>query len=306
MRSAGALAIPATYATAFGFIFSYGKLLEALSQSGLVPEVMGKTYGPSKEPYVALLFGSGVSYCICLLAFYNPVVNSMLFNLCMMCAYTCYLCQCMSFIHMRFRFVSIDRVYHSPLGIPAAVFAGLVFTFGLVSVVGFQGDDGVTVFTFACILAIFSAYYFLVVVKTQHFSKDEATIMFKAYVINANYYRKRLHRLKQNTEKMQHFVRRLSFSAGFNSSVHESSRESSIVSTHSVGDCELDLSPSIGSRKSFKPGAGAKTISITVQPKSALPSTREMVESVGSVGSVENMTVQSIEDLDKSLHGEDI
>jgi len=44
------LSIPATYATAFGFIFPYGRLLESLSNSKLLPKILSTTtQGESKE-----------------------------------------------------------------------------------------------------------------------------------------------------------------------------------------------------------------------------------------------------------------
>mmetsp|Transcript_15041 Transcript_15041/g.13588 ORF Transcript_15041/g.13588 Transcript_15041/m.13588 type:complete len:661 (+) Transcript_15041:84-2066(+) len=44
------LSLPATYATAFGFIFPYGKLIEALSDSKLLPRILGtKTIGVPPE-----------------------------------------------------------------------------------------------------------------------------------------------------------------------------------------------------------------------------------------------------------------
>jgi len=55
---AGVLAIPATYATAFGFIFAYGRLLESMAQSGLLPNALTLVTEKTGAPYIALWAGN--------------------------------------------------------------------------------------------------------------------------------------------------------------------------------------------------------------------------------------------------------
>lgn len=43
-QQATILSIPATYATAFGFIFSYGRLMVAMSDSRLLPRFLRARY----------------------------------------------------------------------------------------------------------------------------------------------------------------------------------------------------------------------------------------------------------------------
>lgn len=183
---AGALAIPATYATAFGFIFSYGRLLESLAQSGLFPTVFSRT-NSAGQPYVAMLACSLLGYVICLVAFYVPFVALQLFNICVLLAFGCYVCQSYSYYMVYTRFANIQRDYRSPFGLYGAAYAAAVFSLGILAVIFFQGDGGFAIITVIIFQVIFSAWYYLVVVKTQKFSPDEATIMFRAYVINANY-----------------------------------------------------------------------------------------------------------------------
>ena len=53
----GVLAIPATYATAFGFMFAYGRMLESMAQSGLLPNVLTLVTEKTGAPYIALWAG---------------------------------------------------------------------------------------------------------------------------------------------------------------------------------------------------------------------------------------------------------
>jgi amino acid transporter len=188
---AGVFAIPATYATAFGFIFSYGRLLESMSQSGLMPAVLSLTTTNSGQPYVAMLAGSLIGYFICLVAFYYPFVSLQLFNVCCLLAFVCYCCQCFSYWMVVTRFQNIPRSFRSPLGLAGAVWAASVFLLGAIAVIFFQKDGGFAVITVLCLTSLFSLYYYTTVVNTQCFSPDESTVMFKAYVINANYIKNR-------------------------------------------------------------------------------------------------------------------
>jgi amino acid transporter len=72
------LFIPATYATAFGFIFAYGTVIFAMSKSGLFPSVFLETYGKYKTPHVAFLFGSYIGYAVVILVYFVLVVQQYL------------------------------------------------------------------------------------------------------------------------------------------------------------------------------------------------------------------------------------
>lgn len=185
-----ALAFPATYATAFGFIFSYGKLLMALSNSKLIPAVFGIVTDSKTSshpvPYVALILGSVMGYLICILVFFFPDIALYLFNICMLSGFFAYMSQCYGYIALQFKFQNIKREFKSPLGIFGAAWAFCVFLLGAIGVIAFQGDDQVAVISFVCLAFLLSLYYFLVSQYTQTFSPDEQKIMFVAHVINFN------------------------------------------------------------------------------------------------------------------------
>lgn len=118
------LAIPATYATAFGFIFAYGKLICSLALSKLIPIEFSYTTKTNSQPYAAMIAGSIIGYGICLLAFYSPYLSAQLFNICALSAFSCYISQCIGYYLLRTKFRSLKRRYRSPLGMFGAIYAG--------------------------------------------------------------------------------------------------------------------------------------------------------------------------------------
>jgi ethanolamine permease len=108
------ISLPATYATAFGFMFCYGKQLRSMGKSGLLNHYMGHDLESRNTPVVALLVGSGVGYLVCILIWLVPAVGDQMFNVSMLGAFGAYFSQLLSFIELR-------RTYTGePLLLPAA------------------------------------------------------------------------------------------------------------------------------------------------------------------------------------------
>ena len=180
--SATILSIPATYATAFGFVFSYGRLLLAMSRSGLFPTFMARTYGPYKTPYVTFIVGSVIGYALVIAVHYEPVVALYLFNICMISAFFAYSSQMLGYILLKVRFPNQERLYKSPFGIPGAVYAMLNFVLGFVSIVAFQHDDCTAFIVWVICVDIYTAYYFLWAKRRQTFSPEEQFIYVQQIV----------------------------------------------------------------------------------------------------------------------------
>ena len=182
--------IPATYATAFGFIYAYGKLLIAMAESKLFPHWLQRR-SHSGSPGVALAAGSALSFLVCGLVYFVPGVDRHLFNICILNAFISYSAQCVGYIYLRTRFSNIKREFRSPLGIYGAVYCLLVSLLGAVSVIGFQDDNQVAFITVLCIVFLLTLYYFTYAKSRQTFSDEERKILFVAHVINRTYYFKR-------------------------------------------------------------------------------------------------------------------
>lgn len=188
-RFATALSIPATYATAFGFIYAYGNLISSMSASNLMPfsKLFAKKIGVNRVPIFACIIGSVVGYIFCILVYFFPVLGKELFNICIIAAFTVYFAQCVGFIAMRRRFGKLLREFHSPLGVYGAVYSMAVWLLGIVSVAGFQQDQGIAVIVFVSLCVLLSVYYYFIGKTHQQLSEEERTVMFKAHVINCEY-----------------------------------------------------------------------------------------------------------------------
>ena len=176
--------IPATYATAFGFIFSYGRLIVSMSESRLLPRILRLKWGDGKSgtPSIAFIVGSGISYCICIMVYFFPVIEPYIFNVCILCAFGAYTSQFIGYINLRTRFADLPRIYRSPLGIFGALLGIVIFLLAAISVIGFQEDNQLALVIVVFIAILTSIYYFLVAKHQQKFSRDELKTLFNAHV----------------------------------------------------------------------------------------------------------------------------
>ena len=131
---ASALSLPATYATAFGFIYSYGKLIVSMSESKLLPRFLRRRYSKTSSPYWALITGSVIGLCLLILIHNEPSIGSKLFNVCILSAFTAYSAQCVGYIQMHTKYDNIPREFRSPLGIYGAVYSLIVWVIAAVSI----------------------------------------------------------------------------------------------------------------------------------------------------------------------------
>lgn len=178
------LSIPATYATAFGFIFSYGQLMRAMSESKLLPSVFNKTLPGSGTPYVALIVGSVLGYVICIVMYFNAYLLANIFNICIFSAFVAYISQCLGYLYLQTKFSNLQRDFRSPLGVAGAVVSLLVWVLCVVGQVAFLGDNQFALIVLVSLIALLTAYYFGYAKARQTFSEEERKILFVAHVIN--------------------------------------------------------------------------------------------------------------------------
>ncbi|KDO17307.1 hypothetical protein SPRG_17114 [Saprolegnia parasitica CBS 223.65] len=176
------LSLPATFATIFGFMYSYGKLTIAIAGSQLLPPLFLHTWFPHRVHGPALLLTSGVGYGVCLVTYFVPSIGDSLFAVCICSAFCAYIAQCIGFIYLRLSFAHLERQYTSPLGICGAVFPLCVWLLNLVSIIGFQNDGQRAFLAFLSMWVVFSIYYFAYAKARQTFSDDERKILFVAHI----------------------------------------------------------------------------------------------------------------------------
>jgi ethanolamine permease len=179
------LSLPALYATAFGFMFFYGRQLRAMGNAGLVNPIIGQSLPKSKTPFNGLLFGSVIGYCVCLPCYFFSSFGAYLFQLSMLCCTLIYISQFASYIVFKTILGNIKREYRSPLGVVGSVVGTIVFLLIMISIVFFQ-DDFYTAIAFVVFTLLSSIYYYLYVKDRQFFSLEEKTVLMAAHVVKCN------------------------------------------------------------------------------------------------------------------------
>ena len=187
--SATWLSIPATYATGFGFIFSYGRLMLAMSESRLLPRILRIKWGSGNDstPSLAFIMGSSIGFIVCIFVYFFPSIQKHLFNICILFAFGAYTSQFVGFLYLRTRFIDLPRLYYSPLGITGAILGTIIFTLAAISVVAFQKDGYTALISVLIIAAVNSTYYFCSAKHHQKFSRDELKTLFNAHVFKCKY-----------------------------------------------------------------------------------------------------------------------
>ncbi|RYH26665.1 APC family permease [archaeon] len=203
-RMATVLALPGAFSTAYGFMFAYGRQLYAMSCSKLLPKFLSVTYGEHKAAASALLFGSILGLSILLVLYYTlPSFSRQLFNVCMLgsCIVNVYLFK--AFVVCADRYSNMERQFVSPFGVYGAYYGMVVFSVMTVALAFFQDDNYLSLIVFCSFLAIICVHYHLVVRKREFFSVDEQRNFWKAYLLNANFKRKR-RTSHRNTSFLRH------------------------------------------------------------------------------------------------------
>lgn len=186
-NSATLLSLPATYASGFGFIWAYGKILSGMSFSKLLPQICAKCSRRTGTPMGAAICGSIFGYAMCLVIYFAPEQNQYLYSICLMFAFTSYIGQCIGYISLKINYPNLTGSnFRSPFGIAGAAYSLCVWLLCFVAVIGFQGNNGKEFVCYIVIVAIMAAIYQGYSKKRQTFSAAENRIMLVAHVMKFN------------------------------------------------------------------------------------------------------------------------
>jgi len=176
--------IPARFAAIYGFVFSYGKLLSALSESNLLPNILKRKTG--LMPFSAIASGSIIGYCICFGMHFIPNAQNHLRKFCFISSYFIYCAFCVCHICLKKKYSTITFHFSNPAGIYGSFFALTVFAFGLISAAFFQKDNCIPLVMFLVLMLCSSMYYFAVAKHFQQISEEERQSLFVAHIIKFN------------------------------------------------------------------------------------------------------------------------
>jgi ethanolamine permease len=186
-EAATLLSLPALYATAFGFMFCYGRQLRSMGNSGLLNTAIGKSIEGRNTPGRALLLGSVIGFIVCLIVYFVPYIGLQLYNICMLGAFNAYFAQFYSYYVFNTRLSTIKREFRSPLGLAGAAVGAAIFFLAMIGIIGFQDDNGFAIAVFMVYVIVVTVYYVQVVMARQYFSKEESEVLLIAHVMTSKF-----------------------------------------------------------------------------------------------------------------------
>jgi ethanolamine permease len=181
---------PGIFASAFGFIFAYGRQMYAMSRSGLLPEFISLTckYG---TPHLSMITGSLLGFAVCIIGRVSfPEEHSFagfqtfVYNCMLLVALVNYITQLCSFLILRTQFTMLTRGYTSPLGIPGAVVGILIFGWSFVALLGWGHNVWVAIVFVSVYMSLGLSYYYFKARKNLLLSPEEQVALFMVYSIN--------------------------------------------------------------------------------------------------------------------------
>lgn len=183
---AAILNLPGMFATAFGFMFAYGRQLFAMSRSKLLPTFLSEVYGQQQTPISSLITGSICGMAVLLILFFNfDSFTKKLFNLCMLGSCIVYLLIFRAYLICTDRYRNLGRSFINPFGVWGAYYGLAIFGIMTVSLAFFQNDGYESLIVFTSFVTFALIYYFAVVRKREFLSDEEQRDFWKAYLINA-------------------------------------------------------------------------------------------------------------------------
>ena len=180
------LSLPATFATAFGFIWSYGKMMHAMAESKLLPSIFQRTTARG-VPWVCLIGGSLLGYAICFIIFYNAYVSAHIFGVCTLFAFTAYIAQSVGYIFMQTKLKDATHEFRSPFGVFGAYYSILIWSLVAITVIALASTEKFELIVYVVVMSLLTIYYHGYAKSRQTFSEDERKILFTAHVSNCKY-----------------------------------------------------------------------------------------------------------------------
>lgn len=180
------LNLPFVLASLMAGMFSLGRVVKSMSESGLLPAVLSKTWGSSQFPYPAMLafssstlIGSGIIFAV------EQSNMALLLNLASFFGWSLFVVYGTIFVtYLSFlqRFPRLTRKFRSPFGAWGAYIGIFVFSVMSINMLFYPN----CVYVLLCFIASCGLYYLLyhrVIVRYQRFCAEEEKVMFIALVL---------------------------------------------------------------------------------------------------------------------------
>lgn len=169
----------------FSLMYSSGHQMCALAKSGLLPSLMGLTYGPHNVPYAALIISTVLQFTVCC-AIHFKYTQVRAYVVMLIAALFVYLGVFAAYIVFSTRFKNMQRHWRSPFGIPGAVVGIGINVIMIASIFGYYLEDDFYIAIYFVFVGVSIVYYVAYAHHVQYFSPEEQEKFLKAYVTNAN------------------------------------------------------------------------------------------------------------------------
>lgn len=189
------LSLPGAVGNAFGFLAGCGRQIRSMAGSGLLPEVLQRSYTGSQQntPIAGLLGGSLLSYLVLLVVYHTMPEDYIhaLFHMCMCSSSVAYMCLLRSYIIFSTRYSNIERPFRSPLGVYGAVYGIVILGYVTVTVFFLDKTNPKQIYRsfylYMAFLVLAFVYYALVARRFEFFSQEEQDRFMKAYILNGKH-----------------------------------------------------------------------------------------------------------------------
>ena len=181
----------AKFATCLPYAFAYSIQLTAITKSGYLfqPFQNIKNFNNNTKYILSIFSGSALGFIInVILWFWDKDYTQYVSNGYKILGYLINLTIFFTYIVFKSKFSTLIKTYKSPVGIYGAIYGLVMFSivFICIGVMWSRTDRWSTFVLLISFLLVWSAPYFLYYRHHLTYSEEESTIMFIAYVINAN------------------------------------------------------------------------------------------------------------------------
>jgi amino acid permease len=180
------LSLVAVYAACYGYAYSYGRLMCALSRSGFLPSIGSIVLGERQSPIAAMVGGNLLVFCTMCILFYYDLEERAVFASGTLASLVTYASIFVSFIVFRIRFTTLQKTLVNPFGIFSAIVGLLVFCIPAFYVFGYLDVRLPATLIFVFLIFVLSISYYFRAAATQRYSEDEQSVLLVLYVMTAN------------------------------------------------------------------------------------------------------------------------
>ncbi|KAF0699576.1 Aste57867_9864 [Aphanomyces stellatus] len=183
------LILPSQLGIAFGYMIPYARLTQAMADSKLLPGCL--CLQGQRTTTRAMLIASALGYLLCLVSFLSPAFLASLLNQSLLAASTVYMALTYGFVLLRTSYKVESTRYNSPYGLFGAAFVWIVNSLVVISILGYQNDQGLAA---ACVfgyVVLCSLYYVRYCKASQTVSDEEYASVLKFSIMKFNKQRRK-------------------------------------------------------------------------------------------------------------------